>query len=102
MLFSFIIFFFKFKIANQMVTSNKTRTRKAQFSRNCIMEKNMLYVFQTSVRFRLRDIHFDMASEKTNPARYGCQTVCRAVARLKIYVIKFHYNNTEKLNRKKK
>ena len=53
----------------------------------------MLTVFQTAVRFCLRYIHFDMASEKTNSAHYGSKTICRAVARLKIYVMKFHYNN---------
>ena len=34
----------------------------------------MLKVFQNSVVFfGLRDIHLDMASEKTNSARYGSQ-----------------------------
>ena len=43
-----------------------------------------------------------MASEQTNSARYGSQAICKALARLKPYVIKFHCNNTEKINRKKK
>ena len=46
---------------NQMVISNETRYREAQFSRNCIMEKSCFRYF-------------------------------------KIYMIKFHYYNTEKIN----
>ena len=51
-LFSFIyLFFFTFKKANQMVTSNKTRNREAQFSRNCIMEKPCFRYFKLQFVF---------------------------------------------------
>ena len=56
-----------------MVTSNEMRNREAQFSRNCIMEKSCFRYFKLQFVFCLRGIHFDMASEKTNSARYGSQ-----------------------------
>ena len=58
-----LILFSNVKV-NQMVISNETRNREAQFSRNCIMEKSCFRYF-------------------------------------KIYMIKFHNYNTEKINRKK-
>ena len=54
-----------------MVTNNETRIREAQFSQHCIMEISCFRYFKLQFVFRLRGIHFDMASQKTNSARSG-------------------------------
>ena len=57
-----------------MVTSNETRNREAQCLRNFIMEISCFRYFKLHFFlffFVESHIHFDMASEKTNSARYG-------------------------------
>ena len=83
-----------------MVTSNKRVIVKLSFH-EIVSWKNHALDTSNFSSFLSERHSLRYASEKTNSARYGSQTICRTVARLKICVIKFRYNNTEKVNRKK-